>query len=202
MGSNKPIGLLSVSQGAPKSKLRLLAPLRYLLIRHPEKDRYDVFAPVLISCILCLGFVVIEPKPALFGDVGLFKFVRDFLVMAVPFMIGALASVAMGAPGGKHLDQAPPGGPLILGDDKLTLRQFVCHLLGYMSFVAVVTLIFSVSAEVLRAAILSWVGASVIFHDLFYFGGAFILFFLSSVLIVTVLWSLYFLSDIINRPLP
>jgi hypothetical protein len=44
--------------------------------------------------------------------------------MAVPFMIGALASVAMGSPG-LHLDKRPVGSDLLLDGEILTLRQFV-----------------------------------------------------------------------------
>ncbi len=64
---------------------------------------------------------------------GVLKFARDLLIMAVPFMIGALASVAMGSPG-THMDRRPVGAELVLDGEVLSLRQFVCYLLGYLSF--------------------------------------------------------------------
>jgi len=46
MGTRQ-IKILDVDHGGRQSGLRLLAPLRYLQIRHPEKRRYDVIIPAL-----------------------------------------------------------------------------------------------------------------------------------------------------------
>src|SRR5437867_4442659 len=100
--------LLDVAHVGHVSRLRLLAPLRYLVIRHPEKHKYDVLAPTTIGLIAWGAYLVIEPKPPLFGEAGLLRFARDLLIMAVPFMVGALAAVSMGAPG-PHLDRRPIG---------------------------------------------------------------------------------------------
>jgi hypothetical protein len=71
--------------------------MRYLAIRHPEKYRYDIFVPLAVGGVAWVIYSLIEPKPPLFGDNGLIRFARDLLIMAVPFMIGALATVSMAA---------------------------------------------------------------------------------------------------------
>lgn len=200
MGTQRSVGLPGVRQGREPSRLRLLAPLRYLAISHPEKDAYDRTVPAIIGLCAWVGFMVIDPKPSLFGDGGLLKYVRDVMIMAVPFMIGALAAVAMGAPNGTNLDRRPLGADLHLHGEKLTLRQFVCYLLGYLCFVALSVLIFSISAELMKASVLSWTSNHQILKEVVFGVGTLVLFMLLSVLSITVLWALYFLTDIVNRP--
>ncbi len=147
--ATKRAGLSDIQQGQRRSRLRLLAPVRYLAIYHPEKSFYDIKLPLFIGFFAWLFYTIIEPKPALFGEAGLLRFTRDFLIMAVPFMVGALASVAMGGPG-THMDRRPPGQELYLDGNVLTLRQFVCYLLGYLSFLGLFTLVSVVFAELMR----------------------------------------------------
>src|SRR5580704_11067305 len=123
MGTKPITHLKDVREGGRRSRLRLLAPLRYLGIRHTEKQRYDTFVPLVFALIGWCAYLLIRPQVPLFGDPGLLRFTRDLLIMAIPFMVGALAAVAMGAPG-PQLDKRPVGSDLYLGDEALTLRQF------------------------------------------------------------------------------
>jgi hypothetical protein len=189
-------GLTDVSHGRRRAHLRLLAPVRYLSIRHPEKNLYDFVAPALIAVGFWLAYYLISPKPPIFGDNGILRFARDLLVMGVPFMIGALATVAMGSPG-NYLDRRPIGAELYLDGETLTLRQFVCYLLGYMSFLGIVTLLASVAATLVHDAALKAVGTGAL-RTFAINAGTAGLFLLLSSLLVTVLWSLYFLTDVVN----
>lgn len=147
------------------------------------------------------GWVVYElihPRPELFGDAGLLRFARDLLIMAVPFMIGALAAVSMGAPG-PNLDRRPIGAELWLDNDPLTMRQFLCFLLGYLSFLSLVVLMGVVAAGLLKDGFLAWTAAAPIARTVVHGVGSLILSLLLSFLSVTVLWSLYFLTDVANR---
>jgi len=180
------------------SRLRLLAPLRYLAIRHPEKDRYDFLVPSLIGILGWIAYTAIEPKPAVFGDAGLLRFARDLLIMAVPFMIGALAAVSMGAPGA-HLDRRPIGAELYLNNEPMTLRQFLCYLLGYLSFLGLLTLMLVVAAGLLRETVLAWTHDAPTVRYSIKLVGSLSLSMLLSYLSVTVLWSLYFLTDVANQ---
>ena len=197
MGTRQ-IKILDVDQGGRQSGLRLLAPLRYLQIRHPEKRRYDVIIPALVGVAGWVVYELIHPRPELFGDAGLLRFARDLLIMAVPFMIGALAAVSMGAPG-PNLDRRPIGAELWLDNDPLTMRQFLCFLLGYLSFLSLVVLMGVVAAGLLKDGFLAWTAAAPIARTVVHGVGSLILSLLLSFLSVTVLWSLYFLTDVANR---
>ncbi len=197
MGTRQ-IKLLEVQHGGTQSRLRLLAPLRYLQIRHPEKRRYDVIIPAVVGVAGWAIYMAIDPRPALFGDAGLLRFARDLLIMAVPFMIGALAAVSMGAPG-PNLDRRPIGVELWLDNDALTMRQFLCFLLGYLSFLGLVVLIGVVTAGLLRDGVLTWTAAAPHVRLAVHAIGSLALALSLSFLSVTVLWSLYFLTDVANR---
>ena len=188
-------------QGPKPSRLRLLAPLRYLAISNPEKTRYDFVFPAIFALVGWAIYVGMQPHPPLFGDNGLLKYTRDMLVMAVPFMVGALAAVAMGAPG-PYLDKRPVGTELYLAGKVLTMRQFVCYMLGYLCFIGIVTLSLSVGADLLRPTVAEWTKGSTILFQSIRLGGTLVLALLLSSLITTVFWSLYFLTDVVNRPAP
>lgn len=196
MGTHQVVG--DIHSGPPPSRKRLLAPLRYLLIKHPEKTAYDFVVPAVWTVLLFAGYYFVEPKPALFGDGGLIKLTRDLLVMAVPFLVGALAAVAMGSPG-LHLDRRLVGAPLFLDGEALTLRQFVCYLLGYLCFIGLAILIATVGATVLHDTVIAWTKARPNLGYAVLHAGVFGLSAALSVLIVTVLWSLYFLTAVVNK---
>jgi hypothetical protein len=196
--ATRQVGLSDVQQGGRPSRLKLLAPLRYLAIKNPEKAFYDFTLPLVFAVAATLLYFFVVPKLPIFGDDGLLRFARDLLIMALPFMVGALAAVAMGSPG-SHLDRRLVGVELFLGDRRLTLRQFVCYLLGYLCFLGFMTLGAAVMAQLLHKIVVSWLNAAPQLKLLVKIAGISILFQLFSALSVTVLWSLYFLTDIVNR---
>jgi len=194
----KQVTLRDITHGGYVSRLRLLAPLRYLAIRHPEKYKYDVVLPAVVGVAAWSIYCLIEPKPALFGDGGLLRFARDLLIMAVPFMVGSLAAVSMGSPG-QHMDRRPIGAELYLDNDTLTLRQFLCYLLGYLCFLGLVTLIFVVAAGLMHDVVMAWTENAPMLRSIIRAVGALSLSLLLSFLSVTVFWSLYFLTDVANQ---
>jgi len=169
-----------------------------LAIYHPEKRRYDFIVPGAVAAVTFAIFVFLTPSPPVFGESGLLRFARDFLIMAVPFMVGALAAVAMGAPG-QHLDRRPMGAELMLDGEVLTLRQFTCYMLGYLCFVGMVTLIAVVAATLLKDTAVHWLKATPTLMRIVRLGGVASMSLLFSILAVTVFWALYFLTDVVNR---
>lgn len=189
--------LRDVVHGRPPSRLRLLAPVRYLAIQHAEKTKYDFVFPLILGVVAWAVYWLLNPKPPLFGDDGLLRFTRDLLVMAVPFMIGALAAVAMGSPG-EHIDKRPRGVELFLNGRTLTLRQFVCYLLGYLSFVGLITLAGAVAASLMHDTVVHWLAGLPKWLLLVKAFGTLGLSVLLATLTVTVFWGLYFLTDVVN----
>jgi hypothetical protein len=199
MGTQQQIKQLrDISHGADTTRMRLLAPLRYLVIKHPEKFKYDIVIPTAVGVAVWVAYLAIDPKPLLFGDAGLLRFARDLLIMAVPFMVGALAAVSMGSPG-PHLDRRPIGTELYLDNDALTLRQFLCYLLGYLSFLGLVTLISVVIAALMCDSVIVWTSHLPLLRWVVHALGTLCLSLLLSFLSVTVFWSLYFLTDVANQ---
>lgn len=198
MGTHQ-VGLPDIATGRKRSGLRLLAPLRYLQIWNEEKAKYDIIVPLAVGSILYVLLLWGRETISLFGDAGLLRYLRELLVMAVPFMVGALAAVAMGAPG-LHLDRRPAGAELYLDGKVLTLRQFVCYLLGYLCFVAIFVLIGTISATLLRDGIVAVIGDNVLAMGVVTYVATGLLSYSLAVLGVTVLWALYFLTDVVNRP--
>ena len=64
----------------------------------------------------------------------------------------------MGSPG-LHLDKRPVGSDLLLDGEILTLRQFVCYLLGYLSFVSLVVLLLAIGVALVHDNVASWLAS-------------------------------------------
>ncbi len=105
----------------------------------------------------------------------------------------------MGAPG-PHFDRRPPGSDLTLDGETLTMRQFVCYLLGYLCFLSLTLLISTITASLLHKPVSAWLNGQAALKEAVLIAGLFPLFVAISALLVTVLWALYFLTDIVNRP--
>ncbi len=176
----------------------LLAPLRYLRIRTSEKHFYDMWLPGLIAVGIWVLTLAVPPSLDYFGPDGLMAAVKDLLVMAVPFLIGSLAAVAMGSPG-EHMDRRSVGELIALDGKALSLRQFVCYLLGYLCFLSLVTLVLIIAALWLKPVVDLWTHDYQTVRDLIGYAASLILFLLLSSLTVTFLWALYFLTDVVNR---
>lgn len=194
----RKITLGDVEETRRPNRARILAPLRYLTIRAPEKTKYDFIIPIAVGLLVWAGYNFLSPRPSLFGSSGILASVQLLLVLAVPFLIGALASVAMGSPG-ERIDKRAAGVGIFLDGRALSLRQFVCYLLGYLSFLGLVSLIIVVLSSFTAPSIMAMLkGSDIIYYavrQLFSLG----IFIIFSAFTTTVFWALYFLTDVVNR---
>ena len=197
MGTRE-IELRDIQVGGRRSRLRLLAPLRYLSIVAPEKDFYDRWLPLLAGVGGWLIYNLLDPKPAIFGPSGLLSVVQNFLLLAVPFLIGSLGAVAMGSPG-QHLDRRAVGVGILLDGEILTLRQFVSYLLGYLCFVGLVTFIVVTVAILVQPAVAKLLVTAGWLTVAIEQAGIAVMLTVFSAFAITVFWALYFLTDIVNR---
>lgn len=196
--ATRKIGLQDIEDTKSPRRLRLWAPIRYLKIEAAEKARYDFTIPMIAGGILWAGYNLLDPQPSLFGAEGILTSAQSFLIMAVPFLIGALASVAMGSPGA-HLDRRAVGAGIFLDGRSISLRQFVCHLLGYLSFLGLVAFLIITIATFARptaiAMFANYPSLGEALSQVFSAG----LFVLLSAFTTTVFWALYFLTDVVNH---
>lgn len=198
MGTREQIAR-DIRTSGPRPRARLLAPLRYLKITAPEKRFYDRILPALVGGVLWVGFNLLNPRPSLMeAPGGLVPTIQGFLTIAVPFLIGALASVAMGLPG-SHLDRRAPGVPILLDGEVLTLRQFVCYLLGYLSFLGVTLLVTTMAVQLVQPTIQRMLTEGTVAYQAIYQVGVGALMMSGSLFVITIFWALYFLTDIVNR---
>lgn len=198
MGKTKLEPLRDVVQTRRPNRWRLLAPLRYLAISAYDKRKYDLVFPLCGGVGLWLGYNCLSPQPALLGANSILASVQTFLVLAVPFLIGALASVAMGSPGDR-IDKRVYGTGVVLDGRTLSLRQFVCYLLGYLSFLGLTAFVLITIASFVAPSLIRMLTEatylSIIFKQIF----AATMFILFSAFTTTVFWALYFLTDVVNR---
>lgn len=194
----RKLGLRDVQATSKPRRLRLLAPLRYLAISGPEKRFYDLYLPVYCAAFMFVVFLLLHPRPLVFGPEGLISVIQSFMIMAVPFLIGALAAVAMGSPGA-HLDRRAVGVGFAIDGEVLTLRQFVCYLLGYLCFVGLILFLAVTLAALVQPTLARLLSDDSALLFALQHGGLFVLMLTIASFVITIFWALYFLSDIVNR---
>ncbi|WP_153003764.1 hypothetical protein [Aureimonas ureilytica] len=198
MESQRRVGLPDIHHGRARRRSPLLAPLRYLWIEAATKTRYDFILPTIVGLCLWGSYNLAGSRITVFGADGFLIDLQGLLQMAVPFLIGALATVAMASPG-EAIDRRLTGAPVTLDGAMLTTRQFVCYLLGYLSFLGFSLLIFIITIKAFREPV-SWIvlgtrWAEIAVQQLT--AGVFSLLLASFCL--TTFWALFFLTDVVNR---
>src|SRR5437660_212449 len=110
---------------------RLIAPVRYLAIRHEIKPRFDWGWPLFLTALTMALFWFLPVKPEVLGDEGFLKGVRELIALFAAFFVVALAAVATFSR--ESLDLPMEGTTPTLDGRDLNRRQFVCYLFGYLS---------------------------------------------------------------------
>lgn len=198
METRPRIGLQDVHHGQLPRRSPLFAPVRYLWIKAATKARYDVVLPAVLGVSLWCVYNAAGSTLTVFGASGVLADLQGLLQMAVPFLIGALATVAMSSPS-EALDRRLVGSPVTLDGVSLTTRQFVCYLLGYLSFLGFtifLAILLVKNLNPLFALVLSeafWVRE--ITAQMFAAGFCLLL----AAFCVTTFWALFFLTDVVNR---
>ncbi|WP_149163181.1 hypothetical protein [Azospirillum brasilense] len=179
-------------------------PMRYLRITHPEKTVYDVILPLCAVAISLGAYNLLPIKPALLGDNGILKDIKDVLALLIAFFVAALAAVAtFSRPG---LDEVMKGShpPSILVYQHsqkwlqpLTRREFLCYLFGYLSSLSLLLFMVIVAAKIFAPSLHQWISedtyAALKYVFIAFFSGA------CGHLFISTLLALYYLTDRINR---
>jgi hypothetical protein len=117
---------------------RLIVPLNYLRITHPEKIKFDLIFPAVFACLFFLPAFSAQFRADVASSIDLVSRSSDLLSILTGFFIAALAAVATF--GGEEMNQQMPGSsPMLLprrhgGPEPLSRRRFLCYLFGYLAF--------------------------------------------------------------------
>lgn len=130
---------------------QLLVPCNYLRIRQgsgllTSKRVYDYVLPAVLTAST-VGICVVISAPLALGRHGiLMKSLADLLALLIAFYMAALAAVSTFER--KGIDEKLKGSDALLnvlnhdtgkrGDKKLSYRQFISYLFGYLAFLSLV----------------------------------------------------------------
>lgn len=121
---------------------RLIVPLKYLTIKHPEKIKFDLFFPVMFGILFFLPAISPDFRRLALTNMDLLGRSSDLLSVLTGFFVAALAAVATF--GGSEMNEAMPGSsPVTLRDphrpndpEVLSRRRFLSFLFGYLAFLS------------------------------------------------------------------
>jgi len=170
---------------------RLVAPLKYLLIRHDIKPRFDWAWPLILTIITMLVFWWLPKMPSLLGDEGILKSLRDLIALLAAFFVAALAAVATFAREG--LDKPMEGKTPTLQGRDLTRRQYVSYLFGYLAFLAFALFFCIVLVQVLAPSFPFWFSENIRWWLKAVSGAMFVFAFWN--MAVTTMLGIYFLIE-------
>lgn len=112
--------------------IKLISPLKYLLITHRQKKYVDYILPILFSFLVCVIYFLLPEQVVIFRSNGLIESLSTFIQVLAGFYIAALAAIATFP--NKNIDNVTDGYPLKLNNEELTRRQFLCYMFGYLAF--------------------------------------------------------------------
>lgn len=193
---------------------QLGAPVRYLRIAQgtglfSSKLTYDFVLPIIVAFLVTIIVQWFALPLGLHSQNSFVTGIIDLLNLLIAFFIAALAAVATFDRAG--LDDRMKGEPAIMKrkttdgiirDHILTHRQFICYLFGYLSFSSISLVLalfglrlfgqhinFSIYPAITNAAVVGALGKTLNFL------GVFLLLFIFSQIIITMLLGIYFLCD-------
>lgn len=137
----------------------ILFSAKYLLLR-TEKGWLvlwrDVIPVILVSGSLFTFFLIFE-RANFFGTDGFFDKLGSLTSTLTGFYVAGLLAVAAFAAPGSALDDAIEVGPVFYGREnspdreRLTRRQYVCSMFGYLAFLSLILSVLSVASSGLAA---------------------------------------------------
>lgn len=184
----------------------------YRSISHPMMWRYTWGAPLVLTGLSLLIYVLLPEKPRLGGNDGLLRSLSQILALLPGFFISALAAIStFNRP---EMDETMPAptpqvaiahrGQRVVID--LTRRMFLTYLFSYLAILSILLFVVAIFAPYLdpsAKAIFSWSSDTISGYDAYIMGKYVFLsgmtYFLSS-LFFSTLHGVYFLCERIHMP--
>ncbi|AGU59008.1 hypothetical protein DEB41_12285 [Vibrio anguillarum] len=173
---------------------KLLKPLIYLRIKHKQKLYIDLILPVIIGVVLTAIVFFSPVQIKLLGQGSLVGLVNGLLQILIGFFVASLAAVATFQREG--LDEVMVGKAPTLRGEKITRRQFVCYMFGYLALVSIV-LYFGGGITELTVGLLKVLITEK--YELFKYSAIFVYLSVLANLVLTTMLALYYLTDRIIR---
>ncbi|MBY5763584.1 hypothetical protein [Rhizobium leguminosarum] len=122
----------------------LTYPLSYLMLTDESKKmlyRRNLVALAILSLAVSAPFIIADAN--FFGDKGFLDRIGSFSAVLTGFYIAALVGIASFSTSIGDLDEEIEVGPIFRQSsegvtERLTRRQYVCALFGYLSFVSLI----------------------------------------------------------------
>lgn len=176
---------------------KLVTPLKYLLISHPQKSLVDIIIPVLMSALVIVFMLFTKPSILLIGKDGLIDSISAFAQFLTGFYVASLAAVATFP--NKNMDCLMDGEPLTLAGKSLTRRQYLSYMFGYLAFVGICL---AISGKILVLTASSIYGISIVISSSGYLALSLFILFVYLALVFSIfmvtLYALYYLTEKIH----
>lgn len=180
---------------------RLLVPLRYLRIQHPEKVKFDLYFPLVFAILISLPLLS-DKFLADAKDLDVLGRSSDLLSVLTGFFVAALAAVATF--GNAEMDEPMAGTePVTLRDNAgcpiaLSRRRFLSYLFGYLALTSIITyamgfVFYALQNYLVVAHAADWSTVSFVLFWMVYS-------LLLGNLLSNALLGLFYLTDRIHRP--
>lgn len=169
---------------------KILTPVDYIRIKHPEKRVFDFWIPLILSVIISVFLYILDkPIPILPKD-GLVSVVNGILQILSGFYIASMAAVATFQKPG--MDSKMDGTPPTLKGKELTRRKFLTYLFGYLAFTSIFMYLAGGGLQLLNLTInhIAWLKIA----GIKYFLIALYLFIIANIICTTIL-GMYFMID-------
>jgi hypothetical protein len=186
---------------------RLVIPLRYLRIDHPEKWKFDAYLPMFLAALFSIPVLSRDFRvDVMGGKIQVFENVGSFLGILTGFFIAALAAVATF--GKTQMDSPMPGdNPMRLEHrvnqeryfENLSRRRFLSFLFGYLAWMTLILCIVGYCYFIADRYYFSWAVSDELRHGMFRFVWIIYMLGIGNILSNTLL-GLYYLTDRIHRP--
>lgn len=114
---------------------KILTPVDYVRIKHPEKRVFDVTIPLILSIAITSFLFCLDKPVSLLAKDGLISVINGILQILSGFYIASMAAVATFQK--KGMDNVMDGTPPTLKGEELTRRKFLTYLFGYLAFASI-----------------------------------------------------------------
>ncbi|WP_313129508.1 hypothetical protein [Pseudescherichia vulneris] len=130
---------------------KMLTPVDYVRIKHPEKRVFDFAIPLILSLVITAFIFTLDRPIALIAKDGLISVVNGILQILSGFYIASMAAVATFQK--KGMDNIMDGAPPTLNGKDLTRRKFLTYLFGYLAFSSIFMYLSGGGLQLLSATI-------------------------------------------------